>query len=44
LQAADITLEVNYPLPVVMHDQARLKTLSRYAVVKKPGGLPNTSA
>lgn len=27
-----------YPTPVVMHDQARVKTLLRYGVVKKAGG------
>jgi deoxyribodipyrimidine photo-lyase len=32
---AGITLGENYPAPIVMHDQARLKTLDRYAVVKK---------
>ena len=35
LQLADITLGVNYPFPIVQHDQARLRTLARYAVVKK---------
>lgn len=35
LQAAGITLGGNYPLPVVQHDEARAKTLERYAVVKK---------
>jgi len=37
LQAAGITLGDNYPLPLVQHDQARAKTLVRYAVVKKTG-------
>ncbi|RFC39264.1 MAG: deoxyribodipyrimidine photo-lyase type I [Candidatus Nitrotoga sp. CP45] len=32
---AGITLGENYPAPIAMHDQARLKTLDRYAVVKK---------
>lgn len=40
LQAAGLTLGVNYPQPVVQHDRARTKTLLRYAVVKKPGALP----
>ena len=35
LQAAGVTLGGNYPLPVVQHDEARAKTLARYAVVKK---------
>jgi deoxyribodipyrimidine photo-lyase len=43
LQAAGVALGVNYPMPIVVHDQARLRTLARYAVVKKPGALPNTS-
>ncbi len=34
LQAAGVRLGDNYPLPIVAHDEARLKTLSRYAVVK----------
>jgi deoxyribodipyrimidine photo-lyase len=37
LQAAGITLASDYPCPVVQHDQARAKTLARYAVVKKAG-------
>jgi len=35
LQAASIALGVDYPCPIVMHDEARQKTLERYAVVKK---------
>jgi len=35
LQAAGITLGADYPQPVVRHDEARTKTLARYAVVKK---------
>ena len=35
LAAAGVELGVNYPLPVVQHDQARTLTLQRYAVVKK---------
>jgi len=34
LAAAGITLGKSYPLPVVDHAQARLRTLERYAVVK----------
>jgi deoxyribodipyrimidine photo-lyase len=37
LQAADLVLGTNYPQPVVQHDQARTKTLARYAVIKKAG-------
>jgi deoxyribodipyrimidine photo-lyase len=37
LQAAGVTLGGNYPPPVVMHDVARVRTLARYAVVKKTG-------
>jgi len=33
--AAGVTLGKDYPQPVVMHDEARDKTLLRYAVVKK---------
>lgn len=36
LQAAGVTLGINYPQPLVQHDQARAQTLLRYAVVKKP--------
>jgi deoxyribodipyrimidine photo-lyase len=35
LQAAGVALGTDYPHPIVQHDQARAKTLSRYAVVKK---------
>ena len=35
LSAAGVTLGENYPEPIVQHDQARAKTLQRYAVVKK---------
>ncbi len=35
LQGAGVTLGANYPRPIVSHDEARLLTLSRYAVVKK---------
>ena len=34
LQAANVVLGKNYPLPVVQHDAARAETLARYAVVK----------
>jgi deoxyribodipyrimidine photo-lyase len=35
LHAASVVLGTDYPRPVVQHDQARAKTLARYAVVKK---------
>jgi deoxyribodipyrimidine photo-lyase len=35
LTQAGITLGQHYPMPIVQHDQARLKTLARYAVVKE---------
>ncbi len=35
LQAAGVTLGEDYPHPVVDHDEARQRTLARYAVVKK---------
>jgi deoxyribodipyrimidine photo-lyase len=35
LAAADFKLGKDYPAPIVMHDEARAKTLLRYAVVKK---------
>lgn len=35
LAQAGIELGVNYPQPLVQHDQARKRTLERYAVVKK---------
>lgn len=34
LVAAGLVLGRDYPLPLVQHDEARLKTLARYAVVK----------
>ncbi|MEJ6007858.1 deoxyribodipyrimidine photo-lyase [Paucibacter sp. AS339] len=34
LQAGGVILGDNYPQPIVQHDQARLATLARYAVVK----------
>jgi deoxyribodipyrimidine photo-lyase len=37
LAAAGVKLGVNYPRPVVAHDEARARTLARYAVVKKSG-------
>ena len=36
LTAAGVVLGRDYPLPIVQHDQARLRTLERYAVVKQP--------
>jgi deoxyribodipyrimidine photo-lyase len=35
LASAGVELGRNYPLPVVQHDEARAKTLARYAVVKE---------
>ncbi|MGY8903140.1 MAG: cryptochrome/photolyase family protein [Burkholderiales bacterium] len=35
LLAAGVALGKDYPLPLVAHDEAREKTLARYAVVKK---------
>ena len=35
LAAAGVELGKDYPRPIVMHDEAREKTLARYAVVKK---------
>jgi deoxyribodipyrimidine photo-lyase len=35
LQMAGVTLGKTYPHPLVAHDEARKKTLDRYAVVKK---------
>jgi deoxyribodipyrimidine photo-lyase len=35
LQMAGVVLGQNYPHPIVQHDEARAKTLARYAVVKK---------
>jgi deoxyribodipyrimidine photo-lyase len=35
LEMAGVQLGKNYPQPIVMHDEARKKTLARYAVVKK---------
>lgn len=37
LQAAGVVLGQNYPHPIVAHDEARARTLQRYAVVKKSG-------
>jgi len=34
LAEGKVVLGENYPLPIVMHDEARDKTLARYAVVK----------
>ena len=38
LAAAGIKLDVDYPRPLVQHDEARKLTLARYAVVKKVTG------
>ena len=35
LSMAGIVLGKDYPRPLVAHDEARKKTLARYAVVKK---------
>jgi deoxyribodipyrimidine photo-lyase len=35
LSGAGITLGKDYPTPIVAHDEARKRTLERYAVVKK---------
>jgi len=35
LRSAGIALGEQYPLPIVQHDEARKRTLERYAVVKK---------
>ena len=35
LAAAGVTLDQTYPSPVVVHEQARERTLQRYSVVKK---------
>ena len=37
LQAAGVVLGRDYPWPVVRHDEARARTLARYAVVKAAG-------
>ena len=37
LAATGLVLGRDYPLPIVQHDQARQRTLERYAVVKQPG-------
>jgi deoxyribodipyrimidine photo-lyase len=36
LSAAGVELGSNYPRPIVQHDEARARTLQRYAAVKKP--------
>ena len=35
--APGVVIGGNYPAPLVQHDQARARTLARYAVVKGPG-------
>ena len=37
LRRAGVLIGGNYPAPLVQHDEARRRTLERYAVVKKPG-------
>lgn len=39
LAAAGVELGKDYPRPIVMHDEARDRTLARYAVVKKPAAV-----
>jgi len=36
LAAANVELGGNYPHPLVLHDEARVRTLARYAAVKAP--------
>ncbi len=36
LAAAGVSIGESYPSPIVLHDEARAATLTRYAVVKKP--------
>lgn len=40
LQAAGIELGKEYPAPIIVHDEARRRTLARYAVVKQAGDKP----
>jgi deoxyribodipyrimidine photo-lyase len=40
LRLAGIELGKDYPLPIVLHDAARKRTLERYAVIKKAKELP----
>jgi deoxyribodipyrimidine photo-lyase len=42
LEAAGLVLGKDYPMPIVQHDEARAKTLARYAVVKSPASQPRT--
>jgi deoxyribodipyrimidine photo-lyase len=35
LSSAGITLDKDYPTPIIAHDEARKRTLERYVVVKK---------
>ena len=35
LQEAGLRLGIDYPMPIVQHDEARQRTLQRYAVVRK---------
>ena len=36
LRFAEVELGRNYPAPIVLHDEARLRTLARYAAVNRP--------
>jgi deoxyribodipyrimidine photo-lyase len=38
--AAGVELGKTYPAPVVVHEEARAKTLARFESVKKPLGAP----
>jgi deoxyribodipyrimidine photo-lyase len=44
LKQAGITLGEDYPQPIVQHDLARLRTLERYAVVKREDRLSPPTA
>ncbi|MBP9737895.1 MAG: FAD-binding domain-containing protein, partial [Rhodoferax sp.] len=44
LQAAKVRLGIDYPMPIVMHDTARQRTLTRYAVVKSHAKTTGSSA
>lgn len=39
LAAAGVRLDIDYPMPVVMHDAARARTLERYAAARGPAAL-----
>ena len=40
LQSAGVVLGQDYPAPIVAHDEARARTLARYAVVRKLSPTP----